>query len=121
MDVYYNRGVKSRDKLTGYKTLVLINLSMAIALLCLRLVIKATVQTVATGDTTGVDGPTVFAATMLGTFFMMPVTLILLIVPAIITVYQSAKLLDRKTLSTKSVWFVLAVIGVTIEVIAVFV
>lgn len=113
--------MKSRDKLTAYKTLVLINLGMAIALLCLRLAIKDVVRAVVTGDTAGADGPTVFAAAMLGTFFMTPVALILLIVPAIITVCQSAKLLDRKTLSTKSVWFVLAVIGVVVEIVAVFI
>ena len=113
--------MKTRDKLTGYKTLVLINLGMALVMFTLRLWIATAVRQVIAGEPTGVDGPTEFAVAWLGTFVMTPVILILLIVPAIITIWQSAKMLEQKTLSQKSVWLMLAVIGVVIELVAVFI
>lgn len=111
----------ARDKLTGYKTLVLINLGMALVMFTLRLLIAAAVRQVATGEQTGADGPAEFAFASLGALVITPVILILLVVPAVITIWQSAKMLDQKTLSQKSVWLLLAVVGIVIEFVAVFI
>lgn len=111
----------ARDKLTGYKTLVLINLGMALVMFTLRLWIATAVRQIVAGEPTGVDGPAEFAIASLGTLVVTPVILILLIVPAVITIWQSAKMLEQKTLSRKSVWLMLAVVGIVVELVAVFI
>lgn len=111
---------KPHDKLMAYKTLVIINLGIAVAMFALRWWITAAVRQVLNGETTGEDGPAEFAVVCLGSFIVGPVTLILLIAAAIITICQSMKLVERKTLSPQSLWLMLAATGVVIEVVAVF-
>lgn len=103
----------------AYKTLVMINLGMAIAMFLLRWMILVISQQMVSGNTAGADGPAIFAMVVLGVFMINPVTLVLLIVPGVITICQSARLLEQKMLCANSVWFVLAVLGVVVESLAV--
>ena len=111
---------KPHDKLMAYKTLVIINLSIAIGMLILRWWISAIMQLTLSGDTSVGDGPALFALAGIGALMIVPATLIILIAAAIITIYQSTKLVERKQLSMNSPWLLLAVIGIIIEVVAVF-
>lgn len=108
------------SNLNAYKTLVLINLAIAVVMFAVRWWVAAVLKVVLSGDTTSGDGPALFAAAGLGVLMITPVTLILLIVAALITICQSTKLIEKQTLTMNSPWLLIAVLGVVLEVVAVF-
>lgn len=101
--------------LRPYRTLVTINLAITLIILLFRQFFLVVISQILNGETAGVSGPEAFAVLMFCTFITIPATIIIQIVPAIITIFQSARLVKHKTITMNNPWFIMAIIGVMIE------
>lgn len=102
---------------SAYKTLAIINLILAILMAIVSNFVMTAIKQALSSADPNIGGPETFAVVFIGTFIMGPAILIMLIVPAIITICQSVKFLKREVLTTSSPWFVAAMAGIGVEIV----